>query len=361
MPEGALSSLAVYNPRPTIEIDGQAQPRLTELLLAMEADEAEGGMSRMMLRLSNVASLARGRAEPGFEDESLLRLGSRLVVGAGDSSAPAEIFRGTVSALSAEFSRTGPPELVVYAEDALQSARMTRKSRVFAAMSVADVVRTVAGEHGLTPVIDGLTDPVGDWAQWNESGLAFLRRLLARFHADLQVVGDELHVAPLRDLRRNEIELALHSQLGAVSVTADLAHQVTGVSIAGWDAAAGERIAHTATPEALPPGTGRDAASILEAAFGPRVEHLTVPAQTPREAEALARAALERRQRGFVRASGDAEGNPRLRVGSHVRLTGISARFDNVYIVTRARHVYNLQRGYRTEFDAECASLGVPA
>ena len=299
MPEGSLSPRAVYNPRPTVEADGASDPRLAALLLTMELHEAEGGLSQATLRYSNVASLADGRAELAFEDEQVLKLGTTLKLGAGDSSAPAELFRGTVSALTAEFPQGAPPELVVYAEDALQSARLTRKSRLFEALNLADVVRQIANEHRLTPVIDGLTELSGDWAQWNESDLAFLRRQLARVYADFQVVGDELHVSPLAALQRNELELRLHSQLTAVAFTADLAHQVTGVSISGWDEAAGEAIRHTATPNVLQPGSGRDAAAMLDAAFGPRVEHLTQPvARTAREAEALAQAALERRQIG---------------------------------------------------------------
>ena len=362
MPEGSLSPRAVYNPRPTVEADGASDPRLAALLLTMELHEAEGGLSQATLRFSNVASLADGRAELAFEDEQLLKLGTALKLGAGDSTAPVELFRGTVSALTAEFPQGVPPELVVYAEDALQSARLARKSRLFEAMNLADVVRQIADEHRLTPVIDGLTELSGDWAQWNESDLAFLRRQLSRVYADLQVVGDELHVSPLAALQRNELELRLHSQLTAVAFTADLAHQVTGVSISGWDEAAGEAIRHTATPNALQPGAGRDAAALLDAAFGPRVEHLSQPVtRTAREAEALAQAALERRQRGFVHAHGEAEGNARLRVGSWVKLVGVSTRFDNVYLVTHACHRYDLRHGYRTEFDAECASLGNPA
>ncbi len=275
---------------------------------------------------------------------------------------PTEIFRGRITALAAEFPQDAPPELVVYAEDALQSARLARKSRLFEAMHVADVVRQVAGEHGLTPVVDGLTGIIGDWAQWNESDLAFLRRLLARFHADLHVVGSELHVSPLTAMQRNQIELHLHSQLTAVTLTADLAHQVSGVSIAGWDEAAGETIRHTAQGATIPPGAGRDSAGILDAGFGQRIEHLAHPvARTAREAEALAQAALERRMLGFVRAQGEAEGNARLRVGTWTRLSGVSARFDNVYLVTRACHRYDQHHGYRTEFDAESAYLGSPA
>ena len=46
------------------------------------------------------------------------------------------------------------------------------------------------------PSVTGLAEPVGTWAQLNESDLAFLRRLVGRFDSDLQIVGEELQVAP---------------------------------------------------------------------------------------------------------------------------------------------------------------------
>ena len=59
-------------------------------------------------------------------------------------------------------------------------------------------------------------------------------------------------------------------------------------------------------------------------------------------------------------ACGTAEGNPSIRVGTHVRLTGLSRRFNNTYYVTRCCHRFDLERGYETDFVAESAFLGQP-
>jgi phage protein D len=55
---------------------------------------------------------------------------------------------------------------------------------------------------------------------------------------------------------------------------------------------------------------------------------------------------------------GTAEGNPQIRVGTHVELTGLGDRFSNTYYVTRACHRYDLANGYETDFEAECAYWG---
>jgi len=63
------------------------------------------------------------------------------------------------------------------------------------------------------------------------------------------------------------------------------------------------------------------------------------------------------RARRLEQLEGITEGNPRLRVGSHVAISGVEARFENTYYVTRASHRFDLREGYRTEFSAECAYL----
>jgi phage protein D len=76
------------------------------------------------------------------------------------------------------------------------------------------------------------------------------------------------------------------------------------------------------------------------------------------EAQAVAEAAFDLRARRFVTVDGTAEGNARLRVGSHVTLSALNSQFDNTYYVVRACHRFDVHQGYRTEFRAECAFLG---
>ncbi|ATE59874.1 phage late control D family protein [Thauera sinica] len=359
MSETSVSQQAVYRARPTLRLAGQADERVSELLISMCITEAEGGMSTAELRLSNWVSTPGG-AESGFEDGSRLALGTAIEVYAGDETQPREIFRGVVSALEAEFGQGTPPELTVMAEDPLARARMARRSKVYADMAPAEVVRQVANELGLRPAVQGLDAPVATWAQLNESDLAFLRRLAGRFDGDLQIVGDELQVSPRGDVRRGEIALEMHGQLARARVVADLAHQVTTLTTGGWDPAGGSAVAGEATRLTHGgPGSGTSGGDWLARALDERAEHLGhLAVSTDAEAQAIAEAAFDRRARRFVRLEGVAEGNPQLRVGTHVAVSGMSARFDNTYYVVEARHRYDVHAGYRTEFVGECAYLG---
>jgi len=361
MPEAALSSQALYSARPTVRLNDNANDRLTGMLLAFEVTEQEDGLSAVELELSNQYSRPDGTADYAFEDEAILKLGDRLGIYSGDESGPTEIFSGTISALEAKFGDEKPPTLTVLAEDKLLLARAQRRTKAHEATTVADLARAVASNLGLTPQITALTQSCGTQLQCNESDLAFLRRLLARYDGDLQVVGTELHVAPRGQIRRNAVTLQLKSQLSQVRILADLTHQVNEVTVSGWDATTGGRINSSSTGAATGPGSGRSGESILSSALARRSHHLShLAVADSAEATALADAAFDERRRRFVTARGTAEGNPAIRVGTHVTLAGLSPRFNNTYYVVSCLHRFDTSKGYETDFTAESAFLGNP-
>jgi phage protein D len=362
MPEAPLSELALYAARPTLRVNGADNERASGLLVAMDMVEREEGLSTLELRFTNVAADGRGSSDFAFEDETDLKLGDRIGVYSGDENAPTEVFSGFITALEAEFSEEAAPVLVALAEDKLQSARMKRRTRTYDDQSIADIARTIAQDLGLTPTITGFTQPVGVQVQLNESDLAFLRRLLTRYDGDLQVVGEELHVSPRAEVQRGTAELRLHSQLRRARLLADLSHQVNEVTVTGWDAAQGQRITgRSSSGNDRGPGRGRSGSDLLSETLGRRLHqigHLSV--STSDEAEAIAAAAFDERRRRFVTAEGTSEGNPAIRVGTHVTLSGLGPRFSNTYYVVRCRHRFDRQRGYETDFTAECAFIGEP-
>lgn len=360
MPQTALSKSGFYSARPTLRVAGQPDARAAELLRSMRVEEDQGGMSRCELRFFNIASTTDGGAEEAFGASAALTLGAELGIYTGDVTQPIEIFRGKVTALEAEYQVASPPEFVVLSEDSLQAARMARRSKVYTERAVADIVKEIAGGLGLTPIITGLTAPTGTWAQLNESDLAFLRRLLARFDSDLQIVGEQLQVSPRGEVRRGALELTLYSQLAQARVTADLANQLTSLTTSGWDPVQGSAVTHTVQQAAQPgPGAGKSGKQWLADTLGARTEHIGhLIVSTPAEAQAVAEAAFDQRARRFVRLEGITEGNAKLRVGTHVNVSGLSRRWDNTYYVVQACHLFDLNKGYRTHFHGECAFLG---
>ncbi|HVE86037.1 MAG TPA: contractile injection system protein, VgrG/Pvc8 family [Myxococcales bacterium] len=347
--------------RPTIRLEGQADARVSGLINSMLVDEAEGGLSSMELNLAAMGRLEDGDVQQLFEDEQLIKLGTNISVYTGPVDTPTEVFRGVVTGLEGRWAYDASPSLVVLAEDALQKSRMKRKNKVHEDAVISDLASSIASDLGLTPQVTGFSENIGLQVQWNESDLAFLRRLLSTRDGDLQVVGSELHVTKRADVQRGRLTLELYNDLLRVRVTADLAHQVTAVTTAGWNALEGSAVSARSTGSDAGPGSGRKGADLLQQTLGERVEHLGgVPVSTDGQATAVADAAFDSRARRFVCVDGTTKGTPELRVGTQVELKGLSKRWDNTYYVVRACHRYDLERGYETDFQAESSFLGEP-
>jgi hypothetical protein len=354
--ERPVAQRAAYSARPTVLVDGQRNDQAIEMLRACVVREAEGGLSSLSLTLSNWG-MAQGRIGFLFDAGGAIGLGTRLKLYFGETSAPRALFEGEVHAIEAQAAQGTPPEICFLAEDKLFAARLARRSALYADMRPADVVQQVASRLGLQADIGELGGDSGTWAQLNESDLAFLRRLLARFDADLQWSGEQLQVRRRAERERGTLNLSMYSQLRQLRIVADLAEQVTEVTAGGFDLATGSAYRARSSGAMAGPGSGRNGASLLQP-LQPRAEHLApLACRNEAEARALADAAFDQRARRFVRAHGSTEGNAELRVGTTLRIDGVGRRFDNHYAVVEATHRYDLLSGYGTDFVAQSAYL----
>jgi len=352
-----------YAPLPRLEIDGEENAMAAELLSSMEMTESEGGLSSIELCFVNAAQLEGREAAMPFETDAneRLSLGAEIRVVAGDTFDPQEIFQGKISGLELVLDGANPPRLIVLAEDALAAARLTRRTKLHEVSTLDDLVSAVARESGLQVVSAGLTQALTEEMQANETDLGFLRRVCSRFDVDFQIVGSELQISPRSAVDRGTKRYAFGDTLTMFRGLADLNDQVSEVTLSGWDHAASQAFSVTSGPGAdAGPGQGRKGAEYLQEHFARRSEHVAEAAPADQaEAQAIADAMLAARQRRFVSVEGRVTGDPALRVGTVVEITGVGPRFENAYYVTHAQHRFHRAGdGYVTEFRAECAYFG---
>lgn len=356
--------VAVYSTRPTVEVGGMDYPMLNANIQSIRMQESQGGLSVAELTVSDWVPRADGSAGYGGDSGSPLVLGAGLRIFMGAAAVHAgEIFDGQIIAVESEIAPDRPPMLTVIAEDRLFSARRKRQSRLLEQKSPADLATQIAEDHGLEAEIrDGLETPVCDWIQQEESDLAFLRRVLTRFDADVQIVGAKLQVGRISVNQRSAVTLAVGATLLRTRITADLAHQVTSATLSSFDPATGETVSGVANTQGCGPGSGRTGTEILNSDFAaiplPLGRHGPM---TQAEADSIAQAEYDRRARALVTATGTAIGTSELRVGTWLTLEGVNPQFANVYAVSQCTHRFNNTDGYRTDFIAECAYMGEAA
>ena len=350
----------IYPARPKFFIEGTSKPELSDGLQSMSVEENAAGLYHCEATFTNWGP-KDGSVGFLYFDRQVLEFGKKLRIEAGGGVGAGQIFEGRVTAIEGRFLRERPHEMLVLAEDRLQELRMTRRTRTFEDVSDADVFQQVASQHGLRADVDvsGPTHKV--LAQLNQSDLAFLRERARAVDADVWVAGDALHAKARARRSEGNVSATLGRGLLECSITADLAGQVSGFAVGGWDVAGKEALKYRATDAALGGELNGDdgGSKVLGAALGTRdqqVVHL-VPF-TSSEAQALAEAHYRRAARRFVTATGIAEGDARLRVGATLELKGVGPLFEGKYYVTRARHSFDARGGFRTQFTAERPGIG---
>lgn len=329
----------------------------------MKLVETLGGLSSLELSATDIISFANGTSGYGATASSPLKLGASIKIFSGDTRQPQEIFDGGITAIEAEAGPDTAPLFTILAEDRLFTARRSRRTRTFEALSPADVITAVAADHGLTPEFgEGFALPISSYFQNNESDLAFMRRVLSRVDGDMQVVGTTLQVRKQAKVARNQVSLELGGSLVRGRFTADLAEQATEVSLASFDPASGTPVAALATSGDYGPGAGSTGAEIAAQLFS-RVRATTghMEPMSASEADFAARALYSQRARRFVRADGTAQGSGAIRVGTQLSISGMNPFFNNEYLVIEATHRFDLASGYLTDFIAESAYLGAGA
>lgn len=342
--------------RPTLVVADTEEPALTAGLLELRIDDRSEGLSACEALVGNWGARDDG---VGFLylDRQLLDFGKDVAVRLQEET----LFAGRITGLEGGYHDGAPPTLRVLAEDRLQDLRMTRRSRTFADVSDADVIRAVAAEHSLTADVDLPGPSHAVLTQVDESDLAFLRRRAHATAAQLRVEGSRLVVRRRAQGGGAPVELHYGANLRAFTVLADLAGQCSDLTVAGWDVAAKRAIRERSDAADLGAEIDGDlgGSAVLEAAFAPRprVMARAVPLGAA-EARATAKALYEQRARRFVVGNGVAAPTAGLRAGGAVRMTGLGELFDGDYTVTEVTHLFDGAQGLRTEFVVERPGLG---
>lgn len=355
---------------PVLRVDGERMAALARDLLRLEVSEDTQGMKRLVARFTAWGGGPAGDHEDWLHlDGQELDFGKRIEVSLGAAADPRTVFSGRISAIETEIHEGVEPQLLVFAEDALMPLRWTTRCKTWEDSADADIVRFIAGEHALTPVVDADGPTHAVVQQWNQSDLAFLRERARLLQAEIWVEGESLHFAT-RDRRpAPEITLingntrggAAGNKLLMLNARADLAHQRSEVHLGGYDVASRESIDQSAGADAVrgEAGPGRLGVELLGRAFQEFKAHRLreVPLDGA-AAAAWARAEMLRRARGFVRIQGQTNGTPDLVVGASLTLEGVGPMFGGGrYRVTQLMHSYDHLQGHRTSFRAERPNL----
>lgn len=337
-------------------------PLFTVLVNQSEIDPSEANSLLEItisdfLRLPDVCTVAIGYpGDPDTDpfqqlDASSFKVGQELEVkmGSTDENTTQTLFRGEIVTLEPVFE-SGNVAMVVRAYDRSHRMLRSRKLRAFNQQSVGEIVTSICGEYGISVTeADSTGGPLDYVLQCNESDWDFMWRLLGRIGFEF-VLDDRSATIGKPGSGSPEVELSLGEDLHSFRPRVTAVQQVSSVTVHGFD----HKAKDTSTVEKTSPnqvtqvGISRDE---MKKAFGSA--EIAVVGQSFRsqdEAGAIAQGQLDQLANGYVSAVGVTAGNPAIKAGSKLKITGVGAKFSGTYRAARVEHAIASGGSYTTKF-----------
>jgi len=126
--------------------------------------------------------------------------------------------------------------------------------------------------------------------------------------------------------------------------------QVQTVSVRAWDPKGKQNVSGTSGTARTVSSPGIQRNKVSSDAGGGTTLIVDRPAANSGEANELAKSALAGRAEAFTEAEGVAFGNPAVKAGCMVKITGVGQKLGGIYLVSSSTHSYRGTTGYQTTF-----------
>jgi phage protein D len=307
------------------------------------------------LRLPDMCTLSaqfqkgiEGQGEP--IDEHPFEIGKELEIklGAREDLTTSTLFKGEIVSLELHFG-AGSVELLVRGFDRAHALLRSRKVRTFQNQTSSDIVQKIVTEAGFT----ASTDPSGDahdfLQQDNETDWDFIWQLAERVGFEFVVEDKTAHFRKQKP-DDSPVQLEWPTTLRSFSPRLTAIQQVKQVTLKAHDPKTKQAIDVTvSSPQQIAQiGVGRE--KIQQAFDGATVHIATEPVKSQAEGQAIAQALLDKLANGYIAAEGICDGNPQLKAGATLQVTGLGSKFSGTYRVAAATHVLRGGSTYETRF-----------
>lgn len=261
------------------------------------------------------------------------------------------LFAGEVTVVEHEFRADSGRLLVVRGYDPLHRLRKRQSTRLHEDTDLAALATALVAGTGLS--VDAPAEPLGDVYQCGVSDLELLLDRAARVGRHPVVEDHTLRLVTL-DPPAALLEVGYGRTLHSATIERSAEPAYAQVGTTGWDPATASAGHADAGSSSASPAVSGPPALAAAGGGGPRVR-ADDPTRDPAGSGAhtlgaLAQAHLDTLTAARVTASFTCDGNPAIRAGRSVRVSGLGDDLDGTYLVTSCLHRVDAQ-GFVTEVD----------
>lgn len=363
-----LPDVDYYAPRFRVTVAGQELDAETlSDVLQIKVTMEKNGLSNFSMTLNNWDEQITEFPKFKYSDSETFNIGTELRIEMGYSDKLVPMLVGQINSLTTKFPESGTSTVEVGGTDKFIRIKGSKPKDgdklVFVNQPDWQIAQYIADKNGLSievtregPTHERVVQPK------DQSDADFLLELAKRNEFDLfmdPASGVIQFIKPKdgRDGRSIVVfEFAWGQNLIEFSPKISANNQVSSVTVRGWNPQTKQSFAYTANASDLPQ-TGNSGKTGPQSAgqVAPRgKEDIIVDAAviSADEARRLAISRLVKRAYTFKTGSGRVMGQPEMRPGANVQLSGLGKRFSGTYQITKVDHSIG-GSGYSTTFDVE--------
>jgi uncharacterized protein involved in type VI secretion and phage assembly len=332
-----------------IEIDGQElDPKHMDFVRDIKITD--------WLRLPDVCTVSVGyprksEGNPFQElDDTAFQIGKSLVVklGSVEETTTQQLFKGEIVTVEPDF-QAGGVAMVVRAYDRSHRMMRSRKQRTFLNQTISDIVTSIGNDSGISISADNSGAPLDFVLQHNETDWEFVWRLAKRIGYEL-TIDDTQGEFKKPDPNAEAVELSYPDDLHTFRPRITAVQQVEKVNVRGFDIKAKQKVEKTATEAAQVTEAGIKRSDVVKAFPGASLEVAGQSFETQGEATTMAQSMLDQLANAYLAAEGACQGDPRIKAGAKLKISGVGTKFSGTYRVAKAVHAITGGGGYTTSF-----------
>jgi uncharacterized protein involved in type VI secretion and phage assembly len=184
--------------------------------------------------------------------------------------------------------------------------------------------------------------------QDNETDWDFIWRLAER--VGFEFVVQDTHAYFRKPSADSPVELEWPQTLRSFSPRVTATQQAQQVTLAAFDPKTKQAIGATASSPDQVARIGVERSAVASAFDGADIHIATEPVKSQSEGQAVAQALLDKLANGYIAAEGVSDGNPSIRAGTCVQVSGVGQKFSGLYRVAAATHILRGGATYETHF-----------
>jgi phage protein D/phage baseplate assembly protein gpV len=293
--------------------------------------------------------------------KSSLEIGKAIEIKAAsetDSSA-ATLIKGEITSIEADYDTLGA-RAIVRGYDKSHRLAAGRKTKTFENVKLSDVAKQIASDAGLDTDVDDTEGTHDHVFQVNQSDLDFLYALAVRAGFDCRVDGDKLlfKEPPVTADAPEEGDpdsaggatLVWGANLVEFRARMSAVAQVSKVEVRGWDPSAKEAVIGSGEPVANNAELDLTPTQLADKVGGQTLVVVDHPVSSQGDADVLASARASQLGSAAFEATAVAIGDPSLKAGTPVSVSGVDPAMCGKWVVSASRHEF-IQGSYRTSLE----------